>query len=172
MASGALVALFDAGVGGLMSGVGFLGAAAWLARYDVARRTVKIPGLTRYMASALLLGYGWLAGAGVIWITGGLAPGSLTYDAAVHSVFLGFVFSMVFAHAPIIVPAVTRQAVPYHRWFWAPLLLLHATLALRVAADFSGAAGVRQWGGLGNSLAIALFLGVLGSSVARGRRPT
>ena len=44
---------------------------------------------------------------------GGLAPGSPSYDAAVHALALGFVFSMVFGHAPIIFPAVLRVPVPY-----------------------------------------------------------
>jgi uncharacterized membrane protein len=39
--------------------------------------------------------------------------------------------SMVFAHAPVIVPAVLRVALPFRRGFYAYLVLLHASLALR-----------------------------------------
>ena len=50
-----------------------------------------------------------------------------------------FVFAMVFGHAPIIFPAVLRVTVPYHPVFYAPLVLLQASLALRVAGDAAGA---------------------------------
>ncbi len=168
--SGAAVSLWFVRPGAAISGAGFLAAAGWLARKDVARRTVKVAGVTRFMAVALLLGYGWLLVAGTIWVTRGLTPGVLSYDAAVHVVFLGFVFSMVFAHTPIIVPALTGRAVPYHRGFWTPLVLLHATLALRVVGDLSAWTDGRRWGGMGNAIAIALFAVVLVFSVARGAR--
>jgi len=35
------------------------------------------------------------------------------YDAVVHAIFLGFVISMVMAHAPVILPAVLRRPLPY-----------------------------------------------------------
>jgi hypothetical protein len=77
---------------------------------------------------------------------------------------------MVFGHAPIIFPAVLRVAVPYQPMFYAPLALLHASLALRLAGD---AAGQLEWvraGGVGNALALVAFiLGTLGA-VVRGRR--
>lgn len=167
---GAAVALWDIVPGAALSGVGFLGAAIWLARNDVAKRTVKVPGVTRYMAASLLVGYVWLAVAGVIWIGWGLVPGEPSYDAAVHTVFLGFVFSMVFAHAPVIVPALTGRAVPFNASFWIPVGLLHASLVQRVLGDLAGSTWNRQWGGMGNATALALFLVVLASSVIRGRR--
>ena len=76
-------------------------------------------GLTRFIAVCLLSGYAWLAvGGAVIVAAGGLAPGSPSYDAALHALALGFVFAMVFGHAPIIFPAVLRVAVPYHPTFY------------------------------------------------------
>ena len=47
--------LFDVGV--RLSGIGLLLLAAWLLRYDVARRTVRRQGLTRFIAACLLPGY-------------------------------------------------------------------------------------------------------------------
>ena len=109
---------------------GLVALALWLARCDIARRTVRTAGLTRYIAVCLLSGYVWLAAGGaVILAAGGLVPGSRAYDVGVHALGLGFVFSMVFGHAPVIVPAVLRVAVPYQAAFYAPLLLLHASLA-------------------------------------------
>ena len=141
-----------------------------MVRQDIARRTVRGRGLTRFIAVCLLSGYAWLAlGSAVILIVGGLVPGSAAYDAAVHAIALGFVFSMVFGHAPIIFPAVLRVAVPYHPSFYAPLALLHASLALRLAGDATGRSAWVGIGGLLNALALAAFVASTASAVVRGR---
>jgi hypothetical protein len=152
-----------------LTGAALLALALWLLRQDIARRTVRDTGLTRFIAVCLLSGYGWLAVAGTVMLFAGLAPGSAAYDAALHALMLGFVFSMVFGHAPIIFPAVLRVAVPYHPLFYAPLALLHASLALRLAGD---AAGVFEWrsaGGLLNAAALAIFILNTIAAVVRGR---
>jgi len=69
----------DAGV--RLAGVGLLGLAAWLARNDLARRTVRMPGVTRFIALCLLIGYGWLAVAGGSWLAFGSAIVGRPYDA-------------------------------------------------------------------------------------------
>src|SRR6266498_3023653 len=108
---------------------GLVALAAWLLKQDIARRTVRNRGLTRFIAVCLLSGYVWLAvGGGIILASGGLRPGAASYDAALHALGLGFVFSMVFGHAPIILPAVLRVNVPYHPTFYGPLALLHVSL--------------------------------------------
>lgn len=151
-------------------GAALIGLAVWLLKQDIARRTVRKQGLTRFIAVCLLSGYGWLAAGGAIIVAaGGLVPGSAAYDAALHALALGFVFSMVFGHAPIIFPAVLRVAVPYHAIFYLPLLLLHASLALRVAGD---AAARHDWlsaGGMLNALALAAFIASTVVAVIRGR---
>jgi hypothetical protein len=43
-----------------------------------------------------------------------------------------------FGNAPIVFPAVRRVVVPYHPVFDAPLILLHASLAVRLLGDASG----------------------------------
>ncbi len=151
-------------------GVGLLALAAWLARYDIARRTVRQPGLTRYIALCLLTGYGWLALGGAVMAVAGLQPGQPSYDAALHALLLGFVFSMVFGHAPIVFPAVLRVSLPYHPVFYAPLALLHASLALRLLGDASGSFELAHWGALGSALALAAFIGVMASAVLRSQR--
>lgn len=145
-------------------GVSALLLAAWLARFDLARRTIRFPGLPRFVASALLAGYAWLAFGGVLLARYGLVPGSLGYDAALHAVFVGFVLSMVFAHAPIVLPAVARVRLPFRPTFYGPLLLLHASLAVRVIGDLTERLELRRAGGLGHAFALALFaLSLVGS---------
>lgn len=144
-----------------VAGVGLLLLSAWLVRYDVARRTIRRPGLPRFGAVSLLLGYVWLGVAGLCWIVGpGGFPGAFWYDAMLHSLFLGFVFSMIFGHAPTIIPAVTGIAVPFSRVFYLHLALLHGSLLVRVLADAMSSAEVRAWAGLFNALAILVFAGL------------
>ena len=136
-----------------------LALAIWLAAKDIARRTVRERGLTRFIACALLLGYAWLGLGALIALSDPMfAPGRPAYDAALHAWFLGFVFSMVFGHAPIIVPAILRVTLPYRAWFYLPLVVLHASLAERVAGDLLLMPALRERGAVGNAIAIALFI--------------
>jgi hypothetical protein len=133
-------------------GIALVAMASWLARYDLAVRTVRSQGITRYIALCLLTGYGWLALGGTL-----LALGAAR-DSALHAVLLGFVFSMVFGHAPVIFPAVLRIALPYRAVFYGPLVVLHASVLLRFIADLAESAPLRAAGGLGNALAIVFFI--------------
>ncbi|HEX6155521.1 MAG TPA: hypothetical protein VFZ54_05825 [Burkholderiales bacterium] len=121
--------------------------AAWLFAFDLARVTIRQDRLPRYVAACLLAGYFWLG------LGGALMALATAYDAALHAVFLGFVFSMVFGHAPVILPAVLRIRFPYHPALYLPLALLHVSLALRVFVS----APLGAWG---NAAAIALFIAV------------
>ncbi len=148
-----------------------LALSIWLAAKDIARRTIRERGLTRYIAAALLAGYAWLAiGALIALAAPDFAPGRPAWDAALHAWFLGFVFSMIFGHAPIIAPALLKVALPYHAFFYAPLVLLHASLAERVAGDLLLMPALRERGAVGNAAAIALFILTMLSSGLFSRR--
>ncbi|NML15248.1 hypothetical protein HHL10_09680 [Azohydromonas sp. G-1-1-14] len=154
--------LAGAALSGALFGLALLGLALWLAAFDIARRTVRAQGLTRYMALCLLGGYAWLALAGVAWA--GMALGFDTRDAALHALGLGFIFCMVMGHAPVILPAVARIKVQFDAAFYLPLALLHASLALRLVDP--------AWRGAGaalNAAAIALFALVMGRAAWRWR---
>ncbi len=148
-------------------GVALVALALWLLRQDVARRTVRQAGLTRFIAVCLLSGYFWLAVGGVAMVAGAAWPRS--GDAALHAVFLGFVFSMVFGHAPVIFPAIVRVRLPYHPLFYLPLLALHASLALRVAGDLFDHGGAVALGGAFNAATLLLFVVTMLAAVWRGR---
>jgi hypothetical protein len=153
-------------------GVGFIGLAAWLIRYDVARRTVRRGGLARFSAVCLLVGYAWLGVAGLVWLLGPSGfPGAFWYDAMVHTVFLGFVFSMIFGHAPTIIPAVTGISVPFERAFYLHVGALHGSLGLRVLGDMVSSPDARAWGGLLNVVAVLLFAAVTIRAACRPPRP-
>lgn len=154
-----------------VTGAGLIALALWLARFDVARRTIRGHGVTRYMAAALLTGYAWLAVAGGLWAGVGQMAGGGAYDAELHAIFLGFVMSMVFAHAPVIVPSVLGRPLPFRSYLYIPLVLLHVSLIVRLAGgDWAGSTGAWQWGGALNETAILLFLATAAALVTSSGR--
>ncbi len=169
---GVTAAVFLPEAGTRIAGVAMLAMAAWLARHDLARRTVHMTGVTRYIAICLLAGYAWLAVAGTAWALTGTAPAP-AYDIRLHALFLGFVISMVFGHAPVIVPAVLRVPLPYRSWNYAALALLHAGLLVRlIGGDLLGVPDGLLVGGVANVLAMLAFVGVsvLSTAVELRRR--
>lgn len=157
LGAGAVTSLLLPEVGWRVAGTAMLGLAAWLAVHDVARRTVRSRGLPRYTAVCLLAGYAWLAVAGVLWAVQGVPANGDGYDAALHALFLGFAVSMVFGHAPVILPAVLRVRLPYHPVLYGPLVLLHTALAARILGGLTGAAELRVAGGAVSGAALLVF---------------
>lgn len=175
-AAGALIALGDPALGVRLAGAGLVGQALWLVRYDIARRTIRMRGVTRYMAVALLCGYAWLGVGGVVWIVQGeLLGAGFAYDAMLHTISIGFVFSMIFAHAPVILPAVIGVPLPFKPAFYAPLALLHAGLIVRLLGGELGSVEAWRWGGVASEVAILTYAAIAtAASVGarqRGARP-
>ncbi len=167
---GLILSLFELELGLRVAGAGLLVLGVWLLRFDIARHTIKKTGLTRFIAACLLPGYGWLIVAGILWSVFGLRSTTLMIDAMLHTIFLGFVFSMIFGHAPIILPAVLPVDITYRSAFYAPLVLMQSALVVRVIADLTLNLTLRQWAGLFNVLAILLFLATMLLSAKRRPR--
>jgi hypothetical protein len=165
---GVLIALGRPEEGTRILGVGLLGTAVWLARFDIARRTVRHPGLPRFMALCLLGGYVWMMVSGTLLLVTAPTASGLHYDAALHAFFLGFVFLMIFAHAPLIFPSVLLwPPLEVRARFWAHVGLLHFSLLLRIAGDLLEWHAGRRWGAILNGVALAVFLlNTVGSMVA------
>lgn len=172
-AAGLLVLSFTqlADLGVRVVGLALLLLALWLLRFDIARKTVRRSGLTRFIALNLLLGYVWLVVSGILALTAGRQAAGPLYDAMLHTLFLGFVFGMIFGHAPVIFPAVLGRPLNYGAHFYGHVILLHATLALRIAADLAGWIDLRRWGGLLNGIALLLFLAVTAFALLRRTQP-
>lgn len=158
--------LADAGV--RIVGLGLLLLALWLLRFDIARKTVQQTGLTRFIALNLLSGYVWLVVSGALALIAGRQAAGPLYDAVLHTLFLGFVFGMIFGHAPVIFPAVLGRPIRYGPHFYGHVILLHASLALRVVADLGGWADVRRWGGMLNGVALLVFPIIMAFSLRPG----
>ena len=124
------------------------------------------------LATCLALGFVWLGlGGGLNLAMGAQAVGP-GYDALLHAVFIGFVISMIFGHAPIIFPSILGAPINFQPAFYIQLALLHVSLALRVVSDLLQWSAGRMWGGLLNEIAILLFLGMTIYSVRQGLKTT
>jgi hypothetical protein len=157
--AGLTISIYPFYVGVRIAGAGLFLLALWLLRYDLAWQNLSQPGLPRFMARCLIAGYVWLAVGGALWIIFAkfFAAGPV-YDAMLHTIFLGFVFSMIFAHGPIILPVITGMKLPFQNLFYLHAVILHAGLILRLAGDLSDSSWAQKSGGALNTLAILLFL--------------
>lgn len=168
LAAGLVLSINAPDVGFRVMGAGLGVIALWLSVYDMARRTVWAEGLTRFIAVCLLAGYGWLLVGGGLALFFGNTGAGLVYDATLHAIFVGFVFSMIFGHAPVIFPSVLGISIPYRPLFYGHVGLLHLALVVRVGGDLAFLQPLRYWGGWGTAVAILLFLGATVFSVLRG----
>jgi hypothetical protein len=143
-------------IGKIISGVGLLLMAIWLLKYDIARKSVKAHGMHRFTGSLLLAGYFWLMVCGLLMIYD--FNSIYNYDAMLHTFFLGFTFSMIFAHAPIIFPGVAGLVIrPFHDTLYIWAILLQISLALRIISDLLMESSYRTLAGMSNAVIIILF---------------
>lgn len=158
-----LLLLFVAGIvspfhsiGGYILAFSMIGCSVWLLKYDMAKHSLKKPGQTFYNGVLLITAYIWLGITGLFMAYGSYF--GLLYDAALHTFFLGFVFSMIFAHAPMILPAVLRlKANLFSPSLYIWFVFLQATLLLRISGVFFATAPYKQLAGLLNGIAIIGF---------------
>jgi hypothetical protein len=166
MAAGAAWSWLSPRDGGVLYGAALVLLACWLVTYDIARRTVFADGLSRYMAVCLLGGYLWLAIGGIAWVA--TALGLPARDIALHAIGLGFIFSMMMGHAPVILPAVARVKLEFGWPFYVPLAALHLSLALRLGAGATDMAQ-RATGATFNAASIALFAATMAGAALAWR---
>lgn len=174
---GVMLTVFNLDSGVRLLGVGAVLLAAWLLHYDIARRTIRQTGLPRFIASCLLTGYVWLGFGGLAAIWKGAVYAGPDYAMILHAFLLGFVFSMIFGHAPIILPALSGLQLKYSPVFYVHLVLLHVSLIYRMYGNLTGNYATQQWGALFNVIAVLLFLSVtvltvVRSNIGRGTNAT
>lgn len=120
------------------------------------------------MAACMLAGYAWLGVAGLTLIAFSSHEPAFGYDIVLHAVLIGFVLSMVFGHALIILPAVARIRPRYTQLLYGALLLLHASVALRIGAGLTSWDLGRKGSGILTLAALAGFVGSLASAARKG----
>lgn len=165
LGAGAVLSIDDP-AGARLFGLGLLALTAWLVLNDVATATVRMAGQTRFMASAMLAGYVWLPIAGLTLVVAPDAP--YAYDLVLHAVLIGFVLSMVFGHALVILPAVARVRLPYSPLLYLPLGVLHLSVLLRSVG------GALEWDAVriaSGPVTLIALLGFAGTLMATRNRP-
>ncbi|GIW22650.1 MAG: hypothetical protein KatS3mg068_1657 [Candidatus Sericytochromatia bacterium] len=140
-------------------GISFFIIMLWFFKYDIALNMLKNNSLTRFIAICIINGYLWLGiSSMIIIINGQFIIGNFLYDAFLHSFFLGFVISMIFAHAPIIFPAILRIKINYSHIFYTHLVFLNISIITRIIADIMNLYYLLKISTILNSMAILLFL--------------
>lgn len=139
----------------LLSGIAF-----WLLQNDMPKHSIKKVGLHRFVGINLIIAYLWLFLFG-IWQ---FLPFQTTfgYDAYIHLYFIGFVLSMVLAHAPIILPSVLRLGIkPFHTMMYVWIGIIQISLMIRLISDVTEDTTWRKIGGLMNGIGFVGYLGTV-----------
>lgn len=141
------------GIGPKVLGVASVGFCIWLLYFDMAKIAARKGAQFRYIGIGLRVGYVWLGLQGLVLLLMENHP--LYYDLLLHTFFLGFTFSMIWAHAPIIFPMIfgIRQS-PYHPVLWMSWFGFQLTLAARMAFGGLGWYELRSFAGVANGILI------------------
>ena len=161
-----LVSVVSPAIGWRVLGVVLIGLAVWLCRHDVARGDLRRGGQAAYIGTLLMIGYLWLATAGIVCTIQRPPTSRNGYDAVVHSLFLGFTMGMILGHAPIILPAVLQVRLEWTTWFWLPAFLLEASLLVRIGiGDGLDRSAAVQAGGTVNVLSLLTLVAVIATHI-------
>src|SRR5690606_25170528 len=161
-ALGALLGLFFIGLtlpfhgwGNEVMGLAVLLISVWLLGFDMAKVAAWKKAQFRYIGVGLRLGYLWLGTQGLILLLMESHP--LFYDLVLHTFFLGFTFSMIWAHAPIIFPTIFGiRETPYHPILWITWAGFQLTLLGRILSGILGEFELRKIFGVANGYLILI----------------
>ena len=170
--AGLVAMLLTPNIGFPVLGLALAALAVDTGWHDVARRTVNLPGLPRLAAVCMLTGYAWALVPSLMWVIAPPAFDGYGYDAAVHALTIGFVVSMVLAHAPVIIPAVAKREVPYHPVFWLAFGILESALVVRALAGAPSADAMRRFGGALGVMGMLVFVVATATVTVRRARAT
>ncbi|HET8860953.1 hypothetical protein [Marivirga sp.] len=142
--------------GSRITGILIACIAFWLLRFDMARKSIKKKGEYQYIGLGLIVAFVWLLVHALIMVF--MENHALYYDLWVHSFFLGFAFSMICAHAPIIFPAVVKvKRLIYHPMLYIPWALFQLSLIGRLWFAFIENFELRKLFGIVNGWIIMLM---------------
>ena len=179
-ALGALLGLFFIGLtlpfhgwGNEVMGLAVLLISVWLLVFDMAKVAARKKAQFRYIGVGLRLGYLWLGAQGLILLLMESHP--LFYDLVLHTFFLGFTFSMIWAHAPIIFPTIFGiRETPYHPILWITWAGFQLSLLGRILSGILGEFELRKIFGVANGYLILiqfiLMAGVLVWKIRQKRK--
>lgn len=124
--------------------------AIWAGLLGIATLPLVVPeltlvrlgqtGLHRYLGRHLILAYAWFFIGLVIIIT--VRESYPLYDAGSHALAIGFVFTMIMAHAPVIAPVIVRGNIVEEKLAYYPVAILTASVIMRVAGQLLKAGNI------------------------------
>jgi hypothetical protein len=157
------------GTGNLISGLALIGISLWLMKHDIIAINIRKTGTAKFAAVSLLSGYIALLMTGIFFFA--LSDQWLTYDALVHSFFVGFVFSMIFAHGPMLLPAVLGiSSSPSSKILYLWLATLQVSWIIRVFADVSVEMDVRKGSGLLSVISVVGYFITLAITMVKSQQ--
>lgn len=132
-------------------------STVWFLRNDMARISARQSGYQQYIGVGVLTGYFWLLLHLLVLVFFFENPAG--YDLYIHTFFLGFGFSMIWAHAPIILPVVLQLKVrPFHPVIWLFWSVFQLSLLGRILVSMTDYVYLRKVLGMINGLTIlAMF---------------
>ena len=144
------------GPGSIVAGAALIVISIWLLRYDLVGITIKKRGLTRYVGWTLMSGYFALMMTGLFLLIFDAEP--YAYDLLIHVFFIGFVFSMIFAHGPIILPGVLGISTkPYTSLFYLWAATLTVSIIFRISGSIVYDDEIKKYSGLMSAFSILSY---------------
>jgi hypothetical protein len=157
------------GAGNLICGLALVGIATWLMKNDMIAINLRKKNMPKFIGVALLCGYIALLFTGIFFFS--LSDQWLTYDAIVHSFFLGFAFSMIFAHGPMIQPGIMGiSATPFNKILYVWLSVLQVSWIVRVFSVVFMEMEIRKISGLLSATAILGYFVTMAILTMRSQR--
>lgn len=145
------------GTGNEVMGLAVLLISVWLLVFDMARVAAKKTNRFRYIGIGLRVGYLWLGVQGLILLWMENHP--LFYDLVLHTFFLGFTFSMIWAHAPVIFPVIFGiRETPFHPTLWITWAGFQLSLLGRILSSLLHEFELRKIFGVANGYLILVQL--------------
>lgn len=167
--SGLLISTTERKLGEPIAGTAMTAIAVWMVWGDIGRYRKHNPGWPKFSATCLLMGYFWLAIAGLGLVFHPPIPKyGVVYDSVVHSFFLGFVMTMIFAQVHEIGSRVLNIPMRFGRSLYVWTIVLQVSVVTRIVADIVSQLDLHSAGGIVNAAAILMFaLNALVCSILR-----
>ncbi len=105
--------------------------------FAIERKRKQYPARTSlqaYVDKGILIAYFWLFLGVLLFLLRVIGITGL-YDAAIHSIALGFIVTFIFAHGPVIFPTVLGRKVNIGRLSFLPIVTLTLSNCMRVFGD-------------------------------------
>jgi hypothetical protein len=148
---------------------------SFLTFYDASLRTrtnQSAHNLHGFLKLALVIAYLWLFAGGIVMSFWSAVSAAIVKDLLFHLFGLGFIFTMILGHAPLILPAALGKFPPGKAPL-IPFFVFQTATLIRIVGDFALMQSVLVWQwtgwitGVANALAFFMYLGTLFLSLKR-----